>query len=284
MIDDSMLLYNILDNVDLSIFWKDKDRKFLGANKSFLEYYNFTLDDILGKTDEDINWHIDPEPFKREEEKVINKGYYVKNLQGNCIIQGQLRYIIASKYPLYDNNRNIIGLWGYFRDNTEEIIKINNLENYADRDPLTNLSNRRVLDNQLLEYETSYYKSGTDFVLFFFDIDKFKVFNDIYGHDMGDIILKLVAKGLLKSFNNNSLIVRQGGDEFIVVKQYKNEKDIKIYENIIRNVFKSVSIVSHPTIKVNCSIGYAKFSEVSNLESLIKTADYRMYQEKYSKK
>ncbi len=63
---NNILLNNILDNVGLSIFWKDKDRRFLGANKSFLDYYDFTLDDILGKTDEDMNWHIDPEPFKKE--------------------------------------------------------------------------------------------------------------------------------------------------------------------------------------------------------------------------
>jgi diguanylate cyclase (GGDEF)-like protein len=274
----TLLLKNILNNIGLSIFWKDKHRRFLGANKSFLDYYNFTIDDILGKTDEDMNWHIDPEPFKREEEKVINEGYYVNNLQGNCIINGQMRYIIASKFPLYDEDNNIVGLWGYFRDNTEEIMKINNLSNEAMTDSLTKLSNRRGLDNELLNYEKSYKDNHIDFVLYFFDIDKFKIFNDTYGHDLGDIVLTSVSSGLLKSFNNSAIIARQGGDEFIVVKQYKDEKDINIYQNMIQSTFDSISIVNHPDIRVNCSIGHAVYSEVNSLDKLIKLADYRMYE------
>lgn len=275
-----ILLNNILDNIGLSIFWKDRNRRFLGANQSFLNYYDFSLEDILGKTDEDMNWHIDPEPFKREEEKVINEGYYVNNLQGNCIIKGQMRYIVASKYPLYDDNGTIIGLWGYFRDNTEEILRLNKLAAKAMTDSLTKLSNRRGLDTELVQYENSYKTYKMDFVLYFFDIDKFKIFNDTYGHDVGDIVLTSISSGLLKSFNSSAIVARQGGDEFVVVKQYKDAKDIEIYKNMIENVFNSISIVDHPEIKVNCSIGSAVYSEVLDIGKLIKLADYRMYEVK----
>lgn len=281
--DKILLLNNILNNIGLSIFWKDKNRRFLGANKSFLDYYDFTINDILGKNDEDMNWHIDPEPFKKEEERVINEGHYVYNLQGNCIIRGQMRYIVASKFPLYDENNNIVGLWGYFRDNTEEILKLNNLQAEAMTDALTKLANRRGLDNQLLHYEESYIENKMDFVLFYFDIDKFKLFNDSYGHDMGDVVLTSVSNNLLKAFNNTAIIARQGGDEFIVVKQYKDKKEILKYESMIENAFNSISIINHPKLKVKCSIGYAIYSEVLNIENLIKLADYRMYEIKKSK-
>lgn len=276
--NNDLLLNNILNNIGMCIFWKDINRRFLGANKSFLNYYDFTLHNIIGKTDEDMNWHIDPEPFKKEEEKVIKEGYYVKNLQGTCIIKGQMRYIIANKFPLYDNCNNIIGLWGYFRDNTEEILKLNNLANEAVTDSLTKLSNRRGLDNELLYYEESYKNNNIDFALFFFDIDKFKIFNDNYGHDMGDEVLVSVSKSLLKSFNSTAIIARQGGDEFIVVKQFKNKQEIEIYKNMIQDAFNSISILNHPEIKINCSIGNAIYSEVLSIEKLIKLADYRMYE------
>ena len=276
--NNNLLLNNILNNIGMCIFWKDINRRFLGANKSFLNYYDFTLYDIIGKTDEDMNWHIDPEPFKKEEEKVIKEGYYVKNLQGTCIIKGQMRYIIANKFPLYDNCNNIIGLWGYFRDNTEEILKLNNLANEAMTDSLTKLSNRRGLDNELLYYEESYKNNNIDFVLFFFDIDKFKIFNDNYGHDIGDKVLVSASKSLLKSFNSTAIVARQGGDEFIVVKQFKNKQEIEIYKNMIQDAFNSISILNHPEIKINCSIGNAIYSEVLSIEKLIKLADYRMYE------
>ena len=278
--EDKILLSNILNNIGLCIFWKDINRRFLGANKAFLDYYNFTINDILGKTDEDMNWHIDPEPFKKEEEKVINEGHFVNNLQGTCIIKGQMRYIVANKFPLYDNDNNILGLWGYFRDNTEEILELNKMRTNAMTDELTQLSNRRGLDSELVCYEESYKNNNIDFVLYFLDIDKFKLFNDTYGHDLGDIVLTSVAKGLIKAFNSSAIIARHGGDEFIVVKQFNYIEEIDQYRNIIDKVFDSISIEDHPEIKVRCSIGNAIYSEVMSLDNLIKLADYRMYEVK----
>ena len=46
----------------IGFFWKDKNRRFLGANEAFLRYYGLTLHDIIGKNDEDMHWHPDPEP------------------------------------------------------------------------------------------------------------------------------------------------------------------------------------------------------------------------------
>ena len=281
--DKILLLDNILNNIGLSIFWKDSNRRFLGANKSFLDYYNFTIDDILGKNDEDMNWHVDPEPFKKEEQKVINEGYHVNNLQGNCIIRGQMRYIVANKFPLYDENNKIIGLWGYFRDNTDEVLKLNNLAYEAMTDSLTKLVNRRGLDDELVHYKNSYIHNNIDFVLYFLDIDKFKSFNDNFGHDVGDIVLISVANNLLKCFNNSAIIARQGGDEFIVVKQYKNKEEIELFKSQIENAFEEITIPNYPQLKVKCSIGSAVYSEVLDLKNLIKIADYRMYDVKKGK-
>lgn len=52
----------------LGMFWKDKERRFVGVNAAFLRYYNLKISDLLGKNDEDMGWHPDPEPFKRDEE------------------------------------------------------------------------------------------------------------------------------------------------------------------------------------------------------------------------
>ena len=128
----SMLLNKILATTQTCIFWKDQDRRFLGANKAFLDYYGFpSLDVILGKTDEDIGWHIDPEPFKDDELKIINNGESTFKVHGTCIARGQVRDIVASKSPLYMDGK-VIGLVGTFDDVTDdyhqqqEISKLNN--------------------------------------------------------------------------------------------------------------------------------------------------------------
>lgn len=61
-----ILLQKILDTTSTMIFWKDAERRFLGVNKAFLDYYGFPSEDVLiGKTDEDMGWHSDPDPFKK---------------------------------------------------------------------------------------------------------------------------------------------------------------------------------------------------------------------------
>ena len=86
------------------VFWKDKDRRFVGVNQAFLDYYGFDSSDVLiGKNDEDMGWHTDPEPFKQDELRVLS-GESTYKVQGKCIIRGEERDILASKQPLYDGD------------------------------------------------------------------------------------------------------------------------------------------------------------------------------------
>ena len=104
----SVVFENLLELSPAGIFWKDADRRFLGANKMFLDYYGLkSLDELIGKTDEDMGWHSDPEPFKQDELRVLS-GRSTYKVQGKCMIRGEERDIIASKRPLYDGDR-IVG-------------------------------------------------------------------------------------------------------------------------------------------------------------------------------
>ena len=76
------------------------------------------MNDIIGKTDEDMGWHTDPEKFKNIEEKVL-KGEKTAPAHTKNLIQGRQRDIIATKSPLYDKNGEIDGLVGSFFDITD---------------------------------------------------------------------------------------------------------------------------------------------------------------------
>ena len=59
------LFYSIINSAQDCVFWKDKDRRFVGVNQAFLDFYGFKSADVLiGKNDEDMGWHSNPEPFK----------------------------------------------------------------------------------------------------------------------------------------------------------------------------------------------------------------------------
>ena len=117
----SALLERILDTTQTALFWKDKERRFLGANKAFLDYYEFPSEQvILGKTDEDMGWHETDEPFKGDEWHVLRTGESTYRVHGRCMSHGQMRDIVASKSPLIENGE-IVGLVGSFEDVTDEI-------------------------------------------------------------------------------------------------------------------------------------------------------------------
>jgi PAS domain S-box-containing protein len=115
------LLERVLATTQTALFWKDKERRFQGANKAFLDYYDFPSEEvILGKTDEDMGWHEDEEPFKSDEWRILHMGESTYRVRGKCMSHGEMRDIVASKSPLIENGE-IVGLVGSFEDVTDEI-------------------------------------------------------------------------------------------------------------------------------------------------------------------
>ena len=276
-ITDSNLLDNILKLLPVGIFWKDSDRRFLGANQMFLDYYGLSgIDDIIGKNDEDMGWHIDPEPFKKIELQVLNTGQSILNVPGECIVKGKLRKIKASKCPLYSNGK-IIGLVGYFLDITDEVEEKNRLSHLSNTDDLTGILNRRAFGNIILEYEKQYKAKKTDFVLFMIDLDHFKRINDKHGHEYGNMVLTSVAKSITKACADNSVAFRYGGDEFIVIHQLFSSSDIESLEKRIYRYIDSPLNIDGNNISIKASIGHAIYSETLSIDTLLELSDNRMY-------
>ena len=271
---------NILRLVPMGVFWKDRERRFVGANQMFLDYYGLkSLDAILGKTDEDMGWHIDPEPFKQDELDVIHKGKSIQNVPGECIVKGDIRRIVASKQPFIVNGETI-GLIGFFKDVTEQLKEKEKLEYLSNTDELTTLFNRRAFDDIIQKYINQYTRDNTDFVMVLIDIDKFKQINDMYGHDFGDEVLKRVAQIIRNVTSNSSVAFRIGGDEFAILHQHKSQDEIIGIEHELQLQFSKVERISGMDIKLKASIGAAVYSNSGDVHDLINRADKHMYDEK----
>ena len=114
-ISDATLLNAVLEGIDRYVFWKDDQRRFLGANQAFLDYYGFgSVEEIVGKTDDEVGWHVDNRPFRDDELRVL-AGEVVQRARGTCYNRNELRYIEANKRPIVVSGQ-IVGLLGYFRD------------------------------------------------------------------------------------------------------------------------------------------------------------------------
>ncbi len=283
-ISDSALLENLMALIPAGVFWKDTERRFLGANQMFLDYYDLkSVDDIIGKTDEDMGWHIDPEPFRSIELKVINNGESIIDVPGQCIVQGKVRNIRASKCPLICDGK-IVGLIGYFLDITDQIAEQNRLSALSQTDELTGLLNRRAYNEIVLQYEEQYRSNKADFALFMIDLDDFKIVNDTLGHEYGNLVLVSICKSLSQAAADNCVLFRYGGDEFVVLHQFQDESEIQLIEKRIRRAVDGPRNIDGEKVTVKASVGYARYSETDSLLSLVELADRRMYDMKRSHK
>ena len=244
------LFDSIINTSQDCVFWKDKERRFLGVNQAFLDFYGFdSVEVLLGKTDEDMGWHSDPEPFKQDELRVLS-GKSTYKVQGKCFIRGEERDIIASKRPLYDGDE-IVGLVGSFVDITDVIRRknkidgsqvlytIEDLRKYPFFDKIIDeISLDEILDTLTgvlsraysIKFVHSLIAEKTPFSFTIIDLDNFKTINDNYGHSAGDKVLMSVSKGLVEYMKGFGLVGRFGGDELLLI-------DLKNCEVVEKNDF-----------------------------------------------
>lgn len=158
------------------------------------------------------------------------------------------------------------------------------LRRLALRDPLTELGNRRFLDEQLPGLIQAAEESGTDVSAMVIDMDGFKQVNDQLGHDAGDELLVLTA-GLLKACTrHDDMSVRLGGDEFLVLMPGCDRQRAIELSNSIRMLFnqQAKSLLNRADLQTDLSAGVASLADdgITDAAELIKLADQRLYQAK----
>ena len=158
------------------------------------------------------------------------------------------------------------------------------IEFQANHDPLTGLLNRRFLQEKLCSImELADVKNEAVSVLFI-DMDRFKQVNDSFGHNKGDELLKIIAARIKNCLDEDkSQLIRQGGDEFIILLQQHDKDETKaVAERLIDNL-KSPYTIEGNEFYLGASIGISLYPEhTTNMDTLISYADMAMYNAKKS--
>ena len=148
-------------------------------------------------------------------------------------------------------------------------------------DGLTNLSNRKQLDNLLTEEIPRAHRHGRDLALLMLDIDHFKTINDTYGHLTGDSVLRGLSSILQKRLRPNDKLGRYGGEEFCaILPETSLQSAVKIAEELRVMVASHSFNAEGKEIRVTVSIGAACLLPDMGMEHLYKGADEKLYQAK----
>lgn len=155
------------------------------------------------------------------------------------------------------------------------------IRHLANHDPLTDMHNRRALDEHLDGLIETCRKGKTSFAFVMIDLDGFKPINDQHGHPIGDEVLRVISQRLRRVLRGSDFSARVGGDEFVLVLPSQHVTSDAHIEAMVKRVLASIEepiVVSGIEIHVSASIGVVQYNEkIQSLNELMHFADQAMY-------
>lgn len=281
---------SILNNLYDGVYIVDIDRKIIYWNKAAEDLTGYKSSDVIGSScfDNILN-HVDihgtqlckndcPLVASIKENKMKKANVFLHHKDGYRVP------IFVKAIPYKDSNGKVLGAIEIFTENSErkEILKkIKNLNNLAMLDELTQIPNRRYIENIINVKLKEYSLNKISFGLLFIDIDNFKGINDNYGHDAGDLVLKTISKTFSNNLRIDDVIGRWGGDEFIGIFSGIDKKEFEIIATKLRMLVENTIIeVKDKKLRVTISVGGALVTNIDDINTLLKKADNLLYESK----
>lgn len=276
------LVTKVFDNSQDAILLFDRDARITMVNTTFIRLSGFSEDDILGQhyyriIDEDKFSPV--VPLIKEALATQTQWHGEINLQTK---DGQelplyIRVSQINEPHSQDQQTVVIG------SDLRSMKKMKQLEYQANHDILTNLPNRGKLYQTLYDKLREQQLSGHSFCVLFLDLDGFKNINDNFGHDIGDQVLITIANRLTQAVNDQDVVARIAGDEFVVVLS-EGQKPSKI-QNTCQQIMQRISApikIENYHLNIGASIGsyLVQNDEYQNINDILRRADKAMYKAK----
>ena len=234
---------NVVWNSTLKMFWKDKKRRFRGVSQSFLDFYGMdSVDDVLGKTDEEMHWHINDDPYQTDEWEVLLRGRRIQDVPGQCIVQGVVRDILCSKIPVYENGR-IVGLMGYFVDRAEELQRIRQSVDASELDPVTGLMKAHSFVETMIDYAIRYNEKGLGYGMIILRSEKHSRIVSTYGTAFGDRVLKRIGQEIVMVTGQSAAVSRPRDAVFAVLAYFETREQMTELEEKLKERLKEINQV-----------------------------------------
>lgn len=237
--------------------------------RSFLELENLSVFDFLPSA-------IHPALAARMQK--LNGGETLPPMKAQVIRENNdvIDVEIRSMPIIHDGRPAVLSL---IQDISEHQQMIDTLERLAFFDPLTELPNRRLIQERTATALSSATLASQQLVVLFIDFDGFKEINDLFGHETGDTALRQMASRLQTCLDpSRDMLGRLAGDEFIITRINADKKDTEELAVRLLHAFRAPIVVEDEQVPLELSIGIAMFPrDADNYDLLLRQADAAMY-------
>jgi diguanylate cyclase (GGDEF)-like protein/PAS domain S-box-containing protein len=281
----------LLDNLYDGVYFVDRERRITFWNKAAERITGFTKAEVQGKRCADnLLRHVDnhgnslcegacPLAHTLHDSQPRSASVFLHHKNGHRLP------VAIGVAPISDNQQNIIGAVEIFRDNSTTVAALERLkevEGLVYLDALTKIANRTYLETFIVAKFNEFRRLGWSFGVIFIDVDQFKSVNDTFGHQTGDLVLKMVAQTLVKNCRSFDLVGRWGGEEFIcIISKLKDTDEIIVIAERLRTLVESAWVdLPDCSLHVTISLGVTLARLQDSPETLIQRADGLMYRSK----
>jgi diguanylate cyclase (GGDEF)-like protein/PAS domain S-box-containing protein len=271
-------LSKVVEQIDDSVMITDKTGNITYVNQAFCKHTGFSRDEVIGEKPRILKSGKYDNDFYKELWKTILSGNVFRETLVNKKQNGDLFYENKTITPLKDDRGLITGFVSSGKDVTLDILMHQDMERIATVDKLTGIYNRHKFEELFaLEAERSR-RFSQPLSMILIDIDHFKSVNDTYGHDIGDEVLKIMAKIIQDTIRQIDIFARWGGEEFLILSPSTDLDNIQVLAEKLR---LAVSKAEFPKVMhITISQGVSVFGENDTLSSLFKRADMGLYHAK----
>ena len=284
------LAAKVFENSVEAIYITNKTGDIIQVNKAFTEITGYQPEAVIGQKPSQLGagWH--EVNFHNDIKPVLDKdGQWSGEIMSRRA-SGEAFLVWMSISYVHDSRGCLLGAITSFRDITEAKSSEESIRKLAYYDPLTDLPNRMLFHDRLLQALQRASRNRHYVAILFLDLDGFKAVNDALGHALGDRLLTETARRLKDCIRNEDTVARMGGDEFTVILSALSNRETAESgaAQVARKIIKRINEPFHFDDKVahiGTSIGIALYPDDSiKEEELVRMADTAMYHTKQSGK
>lgn len=242
----------VINGTRRAYFWKDREGRYQGANRAFLQYAGLSsLTAVKGKTPQQLGWLMDSHGTEEMEKHVLSGGV-VANQPTDLIVKGTVKNVVYGKAPIYRDGE-IIGTLGWFED-AEQLEKETGRQPVTVTDKVTGVMNSRGVIESLIGCQEAYRNFGSDYAMLFLTIPQYRRILHSYGEKTANGLLKAAAGKIRHIMGTRGTVGRLDGAGFVILFHYEDQTEVTFLCRKLRQAIADIHEVGGSSCTVTAEI------------------------------